>query len=180
MAGLSEAEVGDLFLKAGQSGVLDVLRELHEARGPAILGETDEDGYTALHRASYNGHVDIVEYLIGAGARVDARTADGWQPLHCACRWNKVGVASLLLQNGASVNAQTDGGQTPLHLAASNDRAAAVLELLLRQRGLEAGRRNGQDETALDVARRSGCHTHLFELAEESVDHWRFLKKRAS
>lgn len=103
---------------------------------------------------------------------MDARTADGWQPLHCACRWNKTGVASLLLQNGADVNAQTNGGQTPLHLAASNSRAKPSLELLLRCGGVDPSLRNGQDQTAYEVARRSGPWSYLFEMTEEAVD-WR-------
>ena len=76
----------------------------------------------------------LVEYLVGAGANVEACTVDGWQPLHCACRWNKTAVASLLLQSGADVNAQTNGGLTPLHLAASLVAAGPTIQLLLFQR----------------------------------------------
>lgn len=41
---------------------------------------------TALHAASYNGHLDVVRYLVeSAGASVTAQTGeDGWTPLHCA------------------------------------------------------------------------------------------------
>ena len=172
--GMSREALGEAFLRAAQSGLLDIVTELQTTYGPDIVDTTDEDQYTALHRAAYNGHLETTEFLLSVGAKVDARTADGWQPLHCACRWNKTRVASLLLQNGADANAQTNGRQTPLHLAASNGRAKSSLELLLRHGGTDPSLRNGQEETAFEVARRSGRFGYLFELVEEAVDWRRF------
>lgn len=136
----------------------------------------DEDQYTPLHRACYNGHTSVVEFLLSEGASLEARTIDGWQPLHCACRWNKTEVASLLLQNGAAVNSQTNGGQTPLHLASSNDRARNTLELLLSHAELDIGLCNGQGEMARTVAERNGRYAHLFAMVEPSIDYRKFLK----
>lgn len=174
-AGLSKADLEQTFLTAAQKGVLEVVKDLHKFCGPEIVDTRDEDEYTALHRASYNGHTEVVEFLLSAGAKIDARTIDGWQPLHCACRWNKAEVASLLLQNGAQINAQSNGRQTPLHLAACNDHSKNTLELLLRHRDLDTTLRNGQDETAFEVAQRSGRYAFLFEIAAEEVDYWKFL-----
>ena len=106
---------------------------------------------------------------------MDSQTVDGWQPLHCACRWNKTAVADLLLQNGALINAQTHGKQTPLHLAASNDQARQTLLLLLMNPDLKPDLRNGQGDTALDVAQRCGKYSRLFVMVEESVDYRKFL-----
>ena len=173
---LSREQLEDTFLKAAQMGVLELVKELHELCGDDILSIRDEDEYTPLHRASYNGHTDVVEYLLHSGADVEARTIDGWQPIHCACRWNKVQTAALLLQNGALINSKTNGGQTPLHLAASNDRAKATLELLLRHRDLDPSQLNGQSETALQLAERNGRFSYLFLMVDESIDHRKFLK----
>ena len=96
---------GPTFLKAAQTGNIESVKILLQQFGRDILKCKDEDGYTALHRAAYNGHLEVVEYLIECGADVRSRTEEGWEPLHCACKWNKVTVASLLLQNGAKVNA---------------------------------------------------------------------------
>lgn len=141
---------------------------------PSLVHGSDEDGYTPLHRAAYNGHSDAVLILLAAGSKVNNRTIDGWTPLHSACRWSRITVASLLLQHGAELNAQTNGGLTPLHLAASNTGSSKIagaqtLELLLSQRHLKAGLRSNSGETASEVASRSGPLHFLFEMVEDCV-----------
>lgn len=150
---------------------LSTVRRLLTA-DPSLAHCYDEDGYTPLHRAAYSGHVGVVSALLAAGCKVNPRTVDGWTPLHSACRWSRVAVVSFLLQNGAELNAQTNGGLTPLHLAASHSGSsktdsAHTLELLLSQRHLKAGLLSSSGETASEVARRSGPHHFLFEIAED-------------
>ena len=82
----------------------------------------------------------------------------------------KTDVASLLLQNGADINAQTNGRQTPLHFAASGAGGGTTLQLLLCNRWLDATIRNMQDETAYDIAKRSGKHHELFEIVEDCIN----------
>ena len=41
-------------------------------------------GETALHGAGFRGANNVVEYLVGEGADLDARTKDGWSPLAIA------------------------------------------------------------------------------------------------
>ena len=162
-------EAGDHFLSAAQMGMLDIVEKLHGVFGNDILEFRDSDGYSALHRSSYNGHLPVVEYLLTVGAKIDMRTGDGWQPIHCACRWNKVEVASILLQNGAVVNSQTNGGQTPLHLASCNDIAIATLECLLLHPDLDPSLVNNKGETAFDLASTLTRNAYLFELVDESI-----------
>ena len=173
---LSNDSLKQVFLRAAQTGVLEAVQLIHTHCGPEIIHTTDSDHYTALHRASYNGHTAVVEYLLTHGASVDSRTVDGLTPLHSACRWNKARVASLLLQNGAKVNCKSYGGQTPLHLAAVNDHARNTLELLLRHRELDSELRTGQGDTAFELAERNGKCSYLFQVGEESCDHRKFLK----
>ena len=148
----------------------DVVEKLHVAMGSDILDFRDSDGYTALHRASYNGHLPVVEYLLTVGAIVNSRTNDGWQPIHCACRWNKVEVASLLLQNGAIINSQTNGKQTPLHLASSNINAYATLECLLLHPDLNPSLINDKGEIAFDLASSLSKNAYLFEMVDECIN----------
>jgi len=82
----------------------------------------------------------------------------------------KTDVASLLLQNGADINAQTNGKQTPLHFAASGVGETTTLQLLLCNRWLDPTLLNMQNETAYDIAKRSGKHCELFEIVEECIN----------
>ena len=168
---LTEQQRGDIFLRAAQTGLLELIKELYTAYGKELLSFKDEDQYTALHRASYNGHKHIIEYLLNEGADIHSRTEDGWQPIHCACRWNKVEVASLLLQNEANINSLTNGHQTPLHLAACNNRSKATLELLLMHPGVDVTLRNSRGETARELADSLGQLGYLFEMKEECIDY---------
>lgn len=165
-----------MFLAAAQSGDMNLLQAIHHLCGDDVLNVTDEDHYTALHKAAYNGHVQISEYLLGAGANFAARTVDGWQPLHCACRWNKVTVASLLLQSGADVNAQTNGGLTPLHLAASLVDGGPTIQLLLFQSNINVTLKSSQGEMAQELAWRCGNSSYLFEMVEDCIDYRRFYR----
>lgn len=49
----------------------------------------DNSGYTALHYAACNGHVDVCKMLIQVGANVDAQTRGLATPLHKAAAAGK-------------------------------------------------------------------------------------------
>ena len=164
-----ETDVGDSLIRAAQTGDLQVVETILRSVDPEILNYKDQDGYTPLHRATYNGHIEVMKKLMTAGADVVGETNDGWHPLHCACRWNQTEAASLLLQNGGDINAQTKGGQTPLHLAASMRDGGPTLVLLLMHRDIKPHVVNGAGETPLDLAQRNGVHASLFEMVEDSV-----------
>ena len=78
-----------LFLKAAEKGKIDYVSKLLE-KNTSLINSKDSDGYTALHRASYNGHVEMVKVLLKHGADISSLTDNMWQPLHCACRWGKL------------------------------------------------------------------------------------------
>ncbi|XP_031560407.1 ankyrin repeat domain-containing protein 49-like [Actinia tenebrosa] len=159
---LSEMDPEDLILRASEKGRFDLVEyslnkngSLHECQ--------DQDGYTPLHRASYGGHLKIVELLVSRGANIGARTIDGWEPLHSACRWGQKDVAVYLLENGANINAKTNGNQTPLHLAALGVDGSETLQFLLTNKSLDRTITNNQGETAEDVAKRCGKWVDLFK-----------------
>lgn len=158
-----EKDPGKKILWAAENSKLDEVKELLE-EDPNLVHSVDEDLYTPLHRASYNGHVELCTLLLANGAKFDARTTDGWTPLHCACRWNQVGVASILLQVGSDINCLTNGRQTPLHFASSNAEAKEVLEMLLMSRWIDTTIVNHGQDTAYQVCQRTGSLYHLFEM----------------
>ncbi|KAM5245676.1 ankyrin repeat domain-containing protein 49 [Ctenodactylus gundi] len=164
-----EKDPSRLLLWAAEKNRLTTVRRLL-AEKAAHVNTRDKDRYTPLHRAAYNGHLEIVRELVAQGADVHAVTVDGWTPLHSACRWNNTRVASFLLQHDADVNAQTHGLLTPLHLAAGNKDSKDTLELLLMNRYIKPGLKNNLEETALDIARRSSIYHYLFEIVESCTN----------
>nr|XP_033805570.1 ankyrin repeat domain-containing protein 49 [Geotrypetes seraphini]XP_033805571.1 ankyrin repeat domain-containing protein 49 [Geotrypetes seraphini]XP_033805572.1 ankyrin repeat domain-containing protein 49 [Geotrypetes seraphini]XP_033805573.1 ankyrin repeat domain-containing protein 49 [Geotrypetes seraphini] len=164
-----ENDTGKLLLWASEKNRLITMKRLL-TENPALAKVKDEDLYTPLHRAAYNGHLEAAQVLIAHGADVAAVTVDGWTPLHSACKWNNTTVASFLLQHGADINAQTNGLLTPLHLAAGNRESRDTLELLLMNRYIKPNLKNNLDETAYDIARRSDMHYYLFEIAESCTN----------
>lgn len=86
--GLGDLQViNEHFLSCCETGRLEDVQKLL-AYDAGLINVKDSDGYSGLHRASYNGHLDVIMHLVGAGANLYNQTEDGWQALHCACRWS--------------------------------------------------------------------------------------------
>ncbi|XP_067658565.1 ankyrin repeat domain-containing protein 49-like [Haliotis asinina] len=157
------------ILWAAENNKLAIVEEMLGSC-PRLVHSHDVDGYTPLHRASYNGHLDIAKCLYSHGADISAKTVDGWQPLHSASRWNSTSVASFLLDCGADINAQTNGGLTPLHLASSEQDSRETLELLLMNPFIDASIKTKVGETAKQICQRTSSHHWLFEIVDDSVN----------
>lgn len=60
------------------------------------------EGTTALHLAAYGGHIEVVKFLIHAGADVSAFDFPGLTALHWAAYKGHKDIVALLLENGAN------------------------------------------------------------------------------
>ena len=121
------------------------------ARGPRRQREqpADRRGQTALMWAAAEGHADVVEALVSAGADIRARVPSGFSPLLFAVRDGRLDAVRVLLKAGADVNEPVPAeagpgvrrrgyggglppaGATPLFLAVKNahfELAAALLD----------------------------------------------------
>ena len=65
----------DLFeaAKMGDTGSAKILRD----KGMGING-VDSNGLSALHHAAEQGHIDMVDYLIRGGIRLDTKDLQGY------------------------------------------------------------------------------------------------------
>ncbi|XP_053976532.1 poly [ADP-ribose] polymerase tankyrase isoform X2 [Hylaeus anthracinus] len=146
------------------SGNTDPLRELFEACKtgdlarvkalvtPKTVNARDTAGRksTPLHFAAGYGRRDVVEFLLSAGASIQARDDGGLHPLHNACSFGHSDVVRLLLEAGANPNTRDNWNYTPLHEAAIKGKIDVCIALL--QHGADANIRNTEEKTALELA----------------------------
>jgi cytohesin len=111
-------------LAAAAMGDVEQVRSL-----PSV---TSVHGWTPLHWAARNGHLDVVEFLIGsAGADVNAADAIGWTPLFPAAYWGRrTEVVRILLAAGADANRRDKFGR----VIQDYDVGPEVFAVLSRQR----------------------------------------------
>jgi len=93
----------------------------------------NDQGQTALHKASLGGYPNIIQLILNHSADVDAQDNDGLTPLHLII--SKVSMNSedfeiyedsdplreaikLLLEHGASGHVENNQGETPFQAAA--------------------------------------------------------------
>jgi uncharacterized protein len=114
---------------AAMNGDLELAQMLIFA-GANVRATTRLGTYTPLYLASQQGHGNVIEALVKAGADVKSATPNGTTPLMVAAASGEVDAVRALIEAGADVNAR-DGvrAQTPLMYAAASNRAA-VIELL--------------------------------------------------
>jgi len=60
--------------QAASLGELNTLKEIAKTQGHSQLFKADLNGWKPIHEASRSGHVDIVEYLLNEGSKVNERT----------------------------------------------------------------------------------------------------------
>ncbi|XP_043276401.1 E3 ubiquitin-protein ligase MIB1 isoform X2 [Venturia canescens] len=85
---------------------------------PWIVDEKKDDGYTALHLAALNNHVEVAELLAGIGkADLDLQNVNLQTALHLAVERQHTQIVRLLVREGANVNVADKDGDTPLHEA---------------------------------------------------------------
>lgn len=101
---------------AAWSGDLDDVRQRIEAgTDPNLL---DSSGETALFGAAASAGIEVVAYLLSAGARHDLHEhALGLTPLHWAASHGGVEIMRLLIEAGADPTAEDNHGRLPVDLA---------------------------------------------------------------
>ncbi|WP_157278241.1 ankyrin repeat domain-containing protein [Methyloversatilis thermotolerans] len=103
-----------------------------------------------LHNAAAQGHLRIVDQLIGAGARVDAVDDNGCTALAAASWRGHLDVMRSLLDAGASVSAGSPACPA-LHQAVLGAQASAIK--LLIARGADPAELDGDRRDAWTLAR---------------------------
>ena len=70
---------------------------------------------TLLHYAAVNGHIVVIQVLLGTGANPNVTNRFGKTPLHKAAEHGHKEILQLLLDEGGDPNLKDIDGNTPLH-----------------------------------------------------------------
>ncbi|KAG9491181.1 hypothetical protein GDO78_006514 [Eleutherodactylus coqui] len=117
---------------------------------------------TPLMEAAQEGHLELVKYLLSAGANVHASTATGDTALTYACENGHTDVAEALLQAGADLEHESEGGRTPLMKAARAGHLCTVQFLICKGANINKSTTNN-DHTVVSLAC-AGGHLAVVEL----------------
>jgi len=98
--------------------------------------------WTAVHFASQEGRINILEFLHLQQMPLDAPDVNGTRPLHLAVMGGHLVVVEFLLNNGARVSSERCY-YSPLHFAAMFGRENVIALLLQRGADLEAVQQEG-------------------------------------
>ncbi|XP_050675946.1 ankyrin repeat domain-containing protein 39-like isoform X1 [Leptidea sinapis] len=130
---LSEMDWERGIWNAAFSGDMSRLAYLiNKAKNVAEFVNTqDNAGYTALHYAARNGHLEICKFLLENGALIDITTKSGKAtPLHKASAAGKISTVRYLIESGANLQVKDDDGKTILHKAVEGKHIHLIETLL--------------------------------------------------
>ena len=141
----------------------------------------NDGGWTPLHMAAWNKHLEIVQILLDHHADIHAQSHRGEVALHhAACHHSSpfhINVLQLLLDRGADVNARDNEGSTPLHHSSFTkhdllppSRGSVEGIRLLLEYGASIDAKNIKGETPSQVALEENNHEMVDFLSGLGVD----------
>lgn len=147
-----------------QNEKLTDLKKYAQRNGLSI----DERNYL-LSLASIYGKNEMVDWLIGEGADINAMDEFGCTPLHDAARNKKVDTIGILLKYGAQINARDHNGNTPLYTAIRRNANSKAIGALL-QNNADVNIANNMGQTPIFVAVSRGHIETVKKLIESGAD----------
>ena len=116
----SPQDLIDFYLDSARYGDTEDVRLALKENVAVNVAEEDGNN-TALHMASGNNHLDILQILLDAGADVNAKNKEDNSPLHWACLNGHVQAVLMLLKAGANPSALNGLGRTPVDEALTKE-----------------------------------------------------------
>ena len=103
----------NVLMMASLYGLLPEVKTLIDKRAATI----NKSGWTPLHYACTNGHLQIAEFLLDKGAQVNALSDSDTTPLMMAVRSGNIQLVRLLLDRGADLRIRNHQGFSAIDVA---------------------------------------------------------------
>ena len=124
--GLNDATMLHFAAANGNLEMIKILQNLTKVN----INARDKYNSTPFSYASFKEQIDVMKFLLSAGADINAVDNDGETAIHEAIRHKKVKSIRFLLENNADLSIVDNRGATPLFRALSGNDAAIVSLLL--------------------------------------------------
>jgi len=177
------AQSQDVFdlLRKGDVAAVKALIE----KSPQLLEARDSDGDTPLHYASLEGNIELINYFIDKGAKLELQDARRKTPLHLAAMNDRKDAVAVLLKRGAVLETRDDYQRTALILCA-RERGQAATGRVLIEAGADVNAADKFGSTALELAAWRGTVDFVDLLLEkgahvpESGQQWQGMLSEAA
>ncbi|VUC26434.1 unnamed protein product [Clonostachys rosea] len=149
---LIREEEGLLLAQGRNEGgpMISALRDRHSEvtrlsleNEPTMVTRADIDGWTPLHVAALDHHLEICQALLEKGADPSCQDKYGNTPLHFAASDGHLGVVKLFLEREADLEIVNNFGQTPLFGATVGRNLETVKILVEKGASIHTGDNTG-------------------------------------
>ncbi|KAG8741634.1 palmitoyltransferase akr1, partial [Ceratobasidium sp. 428] len=182
-----EGDETNVFL-AAQRGDVSLLQSI-VSRGLGNVTDRDSQNVTPLHWAAINAQLAACEYLIQAGAEVDALGGELVStPMQWAARNGYIYIVQLLLQHGADPSIADAQGYNTLHLVTHSSGVMPLLYMLQHRDKVTVDSQDSAGHTALmwaayqgdalsvDLLLKHGASVSAVDMAGLTPLHWSVVR----
>lgn len=82
--------------------------------------QKNSKGFSTLITAAFEGHADVIEYLLSKGAAVNETAMQGVTPLLVAVQGGKIDAVKVLLDHGADITKADSAGTETIPTTAND------------------------------------------------------------